>query len=45
MSMDEWPDNRLDELFRKSAEEYDVPFNANDWPDLSRRLSAKRTNR
>lgn len=36
--MEEWPDDHLDELFRKSAEEYDVPFNTDDWTDMSRRL-------
>lgn len=36
--MEEWPDDHLDELFRKSAEEFDVPFNTDDWADLSRRL-------
>ncbi len=36
--MEEWPDDHLDNLFRKSAEEYEVPFNADDWTDMSRRL-------
>lgn len=36
--MEEWPDDHLDELFRKSAEEYDVPCNDSDWADMSRRL-------
>ena len=39
MSMEEWPDNRLDDLFRKSAEEYDAPFNSADWADMDRRLA------
>lgn len=37
--MEDWPDDRLDELFRKSAEEFDVPFNSDDWVDMSRRLN------
>ncbi|MBO0950544.1 hypothetical protein [Fibrella forsythiae] len=36
--MEEWPDDHLDELFRKSAEEFDIHFNADDWTDMSRRL-------
>ena len=36
--MEDWPDDRLDELFRKSAEEFDIPFNSDDWVDMSRRL-------
>jgi len=36
--MEDWPDDHLDELFRKSAEEYNVPFNPDDWADMSRRL-------
>ncbi|WP_041257480.1 hypothetical protein [Fibrella aestuarina] len=36
--MEEWPDNHLDELFRKSAEEFDAPFDPADWTDMSRRL-------
>ena len=36
--MEEWPDDHLDDLFRKSAEEYEVPFNSDDWTDMSRRL-------
>ena len=36
--MEEWPDDHLDDLFRKSAEESDIPFNANDWVEMSRRL-------
>ncbi|MEZ0540462.1 hypothetical protein [Fibrella arboris] len=36
--MEEWPDDHLDELFRKSAEEFDAQFNADDWADMSRRL-------
>ncbi|NID11589.1 hypothetical protein [Fibrivirga algicola] len=36
--MEDWPDDHLDELFRKSAEEHNVPFNPDDWADMSRRL-------
>ncbi|MEZ0485730.1 hypothetical protein [Fibrella aquatica] len=36
--MEEWPDDHLDELFRKSAEDANVPFNTDDWADMSRRL-------
>ena len=36
--MKEWSDDELDELFRKSAEEFEPTYQANDWDDLSRRL-------
>lgn len=38
MSMEEWPDDHLDELFRKSAEAFNVPYDPDNWTDLSRRL-------
>lgn len=36
--MQEWPDDHLDDLFRKSAEEFDVPFDLAHWTDMSNRL-------
>ncbi len=36
--MKEWSDDQLDELFRKSAEEFEPVYQPNDWNDLSRRL-------
>ena len=36
--MQEWPDDHLDDLFRKSAEEFDVPFDPAHWTDLTNRL-------
>lgn len=36
--MKEWSDDELDELFRKSAEEFEPTYEANNWQDLRRRL-------
>ena len=36
--MKEWSDEELDELFRKSAEEFEPQYRASDWHDLRRRL-------
>ncbi|MBO0937160.1 PorT family protein [Fibrella sp. HMF5335] len=36
--MQEWPDDHLDDLFRKSAEEFDVPFDPAHWTDMNNRL-------
>ena len=38
MSMQEWPDDHLDDLFRKSAEEFDVPYDPAHWDKLTTRL-------
>ncbi|WP_207504148.1 hypothetical protein [Telluribacter humicola] len=38
--MNEWPDDRLDELFRKSAEELNPSFDSADWENLRERLDA-----
>ena len=36
--MQEWPDDHLDDLFRKSTEEADVPFDPMHWVDMNNRL-------
>lgn len=36
--MKEWPDKRLDDLFRKSAEEIKPEYDPTDWNELSKRL-------
>lgn len=36
--MKEWPDKRLDDLFRKSAEEIKPEYDPNDWNELRKRL-------
>ena len=36
--MKEWSDDELDELFRKSAEEFEPAYQSSDWQDLRRRL-------
>ncbi|WP_247232549.1 hypothetical protein [Telluribacter sp. SYSU D00476] len=38
--MNEWPDDRLDELFRISAEEHNPSFEPADWDNLRERLDA-----
>jgi hypothetical protein len=41
MTMKEWPDKRLDELFRKSAGEFKPEYDPNDWASLRTRLDAQ----
>ena len=38
MSMQELPDDRLDELFRKSSEEFEPEFNPKAWEAMRRKL-------
>ncbi|GAB2765448.1 hypothetical protein GCM10027275_03520 [Rhabdobacter roseus] len=40
MSTKEYPDDDLDGLFRKSAEEFEPPYDPADWQDLRKRLAA-----
>ncbi len=45
-SMNEIPDNELDDLFRKSAEEMDIPFDAEAWQRMEKKLDgASRTDK
>lgn len=37
-SLQELPDDELDKLFRSSAEEFEPPYNPDDWNSLRRRL-------
>ncbi|GAB3266728.1 hypothetical protein GCM10027347_34930 [Larkinella harenae] len=37
-SLQELPDDELDKLFRSSAEEFEPPYNPDDWTHLRRRL-------
>ncbi|MDJ1493572.1 hypothetical protein QNI19_11560 [Cytophagaceae bacterium DM2B3-1] len=37
-SMNEMPDNELDDLFRKSAEEIDIPFDPEAWLRMEKKL-------
>ena len=37
-SLQELPDDELDKLFRSSAEEFEPPYNADDWSSLRQRL-------
>ncbi|MFD1143972.1 hypothetical protein ACFQ4C_22800 [Larkinella insperata] len=37
-SLQELPDDELDKLFRSSAEEFEPPYNPDDWSSLRRRL-------
>ncbi|RYZ34776.1 MAG: hypothetical protein EOP49_34165, partial [Sphingobacteriales bacterium] len=37
-SLQELPDDELDKLFRSSAEEFEPPYNADDWNSLRQRL-------
>ena len=40
MSMSELTDDQLDGLFRKSAEEFDPPYDPAAWQDMKTRLDA-----
>lgn len=38
MTMQEWPDDKLDEFFRKASEELNPKFEPDDWNDLKKKL-------